>query len=86
MTSAGTININKHFYHRTSEAILIDARPEGKYIKGTIPSSLNITDSKFADNYKQIENLDKSDGGDNLNLIFCVGTLELFLSASFLLD
>ncbi len=52
-----------------TEAILIDARPEGKYIKGTIPSSLNITDSKFADNYKQIENLDKS----KELIVFCAG-------------
>ena len=32
-------------------AILIDARPEIKYQKGTIPSSLNIPDTKFDEYY-----------------------------------
>ena len=29
------------------EAILIDARPQVKYQRGTIPSSLNIADTDF---------------------------------------
>lgn len=53
----------------STEAILIDARPEAKYLRGTIPSSLNITDSKFADNYNKIENLDKS----KELIVFCEG-------------
>ena len=31
----------------SAKAILIDARPEAKYKKGTIPSSMNIPDTKF---------------------------------------
>ncbi|MFV7789498.1 rhodanese-like domain-containing protein [Aliarcobacter lanthieri] len=53
----------------STEAILIDARPEGKYIKGTIPSSLNITDSAFEEGYKQIEDLAK----DKELIVFCGG-------------
>lgn len=52
-----------------TESILIDARPEAKYIKGTIPSSLNITDSTFETGYKQIIDLPK----DKELIVFCAG-------------
>ena len=38
-------------------AILIDARPEIKYKKGTIPSSLNIPDTKFEEYYSVLKDI-----------------------------
>ncbi|TLS72519.1 rhodanese-like domain-containing protein [Aliarcobacter thereius] len=53
----------------SASAVLIDARPNGKYIRGTIPSSINISDTSFKEDYKQIENINK-----NKDLIvFCAG-------------
>jgi rhodanese-related sulfurtransferase len=52
-----------------AQAILIDARPALKYEKGTIPSSLNITDSNFENDYNQIINLAK----DKEIIVFCAG-------------
>jgi rhodanese-related sulfurtransferase len=52
-----------------AQAILIDARPALKYEKGTIPSSLNITDSSFENDYKQIMNISK----DKELIVFCAG-------------
>jgi rhodanese-related sulfurtransferase len=52
-----------------AQAILIDARPALKYEKGTIPSSLNITDSNFENDYNQIINLAK----DKELIVFCAG-------------
>lgn len=50
-------------------AILIDARPEAKYKKSTIPSSLNIPDTKFEEYYSQIKDLQK----DKELIVFCGG-------------
>lgn len=52
-----------------AEAILIDARPAVKYEKGTIPSSLNITDTDFENGYKQIMDLAK----DKELIVYCAG-------------
>lgn len=52
-----------------AEAILIDARPAVKYEKGTIPSSLNITDTDFENGYKQIVDLAK----DKELIVYCAG-------------
>ena len=52
-----------------AQAILIDARPALKYEKGTIPSSLNITDGNFEKDYKQIMSLAK----DKELIVFCAG-------------
>ena len=52
-----------------AQAILIDARPALKYEKGTIPSSLNISDTEFENGYKQIINLAK----DKELIVFCGG-------------
>ncbi len=52
-----------------AQAILIDARPALKYEKGTIPSSLNITDTDFENGYKQITNLAK----DKEIIVYCAG-------------
>ena len=52
-----------------AQAILIDARPALKYEKGTIPSSLNITDGNFENDYKQIMSLAK----DKELIVFCAG-------------
>ena len=52
-----------------AQAILIDARPEKKKKKGTIPSSLNITDGNFENDYKQIMSLAK----DKELIVFCAG-------------
>ena len=38
-------------------AVLIDARPEIKYQKGTIPSSLNIPDTKFDEYYSVLKDI-----------------------------
>ena len=52
-----------------AQAILIDAIPALKYEKGTIPSSLNITDGNFENDYKQIMSLAK----DKELIVFCAG-------------
>src|SRR5574344_1585470 len=41
------------------EAILVDARPELKYQKGTIPSSINIPDTDFEEFYSKYDFLSK---------------------------
>ena len=51
------------------EAILIDARPQVKYQRGTIPSSLNIADTDFEEGYKQIADISK----DKEIIVFCGG-------------
>lgn len=51
------------------EAILIDARPEAKYQRGTIPSSLNINDTNFQEDYKQLSSIDKN----KELIVFCGG-------------
>ena len=51
------------------EAILIDARPQVKYQRGTIPSSLNIADTDFEVGYKQIADVSK----DKEIIVFCGG-------------
>ena len=53
----------------STDAILIDARPALKYQKGTIPSSLNIQDTNFEEDYKQIATLDKN----KELIVFCGG-------------
>lgn len=53
----------------STEAILIDARPNLKYQRGTIPSSLNIPDTDFENNYKQIANLPK----EKELIVYCAG-------------
>lgn len=40
---------------KAAKAVLIDARPEAKYIKSTIPSSLNIPDTKY-EKFKNVLN------------------------------
>ncbi len=52
-----------------AKALLIDARPNPKYIKGTIPSSINIPDTKFDEYYKQIAAVDKK----KEVIVFCGG-------------
>jgi len=54
---------------KSARALLIDARPNLKYKKGTIPSSLNIPDTKFDEYYKQIASLDKN----KEIIVFCGG-------------
>jgi len=50
-------------------ALLIDARPNAKYLKGTIPSSINIPDTKFDKYYGQIAKIDKN----KEVIVFCGG-------------
>lgn len=52
-----------------SKVILIDARPEAKYLKSTIPSSINIPDTKFDEYYKQLKDVEKN----KEILVFCGG-------------
>lgn len=53
----------------TATAVLIDSRPEGKYKKGTIPSSINIPDTDY-DKYKvQLKDTPK----DKEIIVFCGG-------------
>ena len=56
-------------FRGNAQAILIDARPALKYEKGTIPSSLNISDTNFENDYKQIATLAK----DKELIVFCGG-------------
>ncbi|RXI28401.1 rhodanese-like domain-containing protein [Aliarcobacter trophiarum] len=51
------------------ESILIDARPQAKYQRGTIPSSLNINDTNFDEDYKQLKDIDKN----KELIVFCGG-------------
>jgi rhodanese-related sulfurtransferase len=53
----------------SATSILIDARPEIKYQKGTIPSSLNIPDTKFDEYYSVLKDIPK----DKELIIFCGG-------------
>lgn len=53
----------------SATAILIDARPEGKYKKSTIPSSINIPDTSYADAVKQLKDVAK----DKELIVFCGG-------------
>lgn len=50
-------------------AVLIDARPENMYKKGTIPSSINIPDTKFEEFYSQIKDIPKQ----KELIVFCGG-------------
>ena len=52
-----------------AKALLVDARPNSKYVKGTIPSSLNIPDTKFDEFYSQLDKVDKSKEA----IVFCGG-------------
>ena len=54
-----------------AKALLVDARPNSKYLKGTIPSSLNIPDTKFDIYYGQIAKMDKK----KEVIVFCVSIL-----------
>ena len=51
------------------DAILIDARPEIKYQKGTIPSSLNIPDTKFDEYYSVLKDIPK----EKELIVYCGG-------------
>lgn len=51
------------------KSILIDARPEIKYKKGTIPSSLNIPDTKFDEYYSVLKDIPK----DKELIVYCGG-------------
>ena len=53
------------------EAILIDARPELKYQKGTIPSSINIPDTNFEESYAKYEFLAKDKNKELI--VYCGG-------------
>ncbi len=52
-----------------AKAILVDARPNSKYVKGTIPSSYNVPDTKFDDFYGQLAEMDKN----KETIVFCGG-------------
>lgn len=52
-----------------SRAIFIDARPEAKYKKSTIPSSLNIPDTKYKDFVGQLKDTPKN----KELIVFCGG-------------
>jgi len=54
---------------KAAKAILIDARPAAKYMKSTIPSSINIPDTKFDEYYKQLSGVDKN----KEIIVFCGG-------------
>lgn len=51
------------------KAILIDTRAELKYKRGTIPTSLNIPDSKFEENYSVLNNISK----EKELIVYCEG-------------
>lgn len=53
----------------SSSAILIDSRPNVRYVRGTIPSSINISDTTFSEDYKQIADINK----DKELIVFCAG-------------
>lgn len=50
-------------------ALLIDARPNKKYVAGTIPSSLNIPDTQFGQYVGQLDSVAK----DKEIIVFCGG-------------
>ncbi|MGL1930591.1 MAG: rhodanese-like domain-containing protein [Desulfotalea sp.] len=52
-----------------ARALLIDARPNAKYLKGTIPSSINIPDNKIPEYIGQLNEVAK----DKEILVFCGG-------------
>ena len=52
-----------------ARALLIDSRPSAKYLKSTIPSSINIPDTKFEEYFAQIKNLNKN----KELIVFCGG-------------
>lgn len=52
-----------------SKALLIDARPHAKYLKSTIPSSINIPDTKFDEYYSLIKDTNKN----KEVIVFCGG-------------
>lgn len=52
-----------------AKSLLIDARPNTMYVKGTIPSSINIPDTKFEEFYPQVAEIDKS----KEVIVFCGG-------------
>ena len=52
-----------------AKSLLIDARPNAKYLKGTIPSSLNIPDNKIPEYIGQLAEVPK----DREILVFCGG-------------
>jgi rhodanese-related sulfurtransferase len=52
-----------------SKVVLIDARPNAKYKKSTIPSSLNIPDTKFDMYFPQIKDIKK----DKEIIVYCGG-------------
>ncbi|WP_198304310.1 rhodanese-like domain-containing protein [Arcobacter vandammei] len=53
------------------ESILIDARPELKYQKGTIPSSINIPDTNFEEFYSKYDFLAKDKNKELI--VYCGG-------------
>lgn len=53
----------------TAKAILIDARPEAKYKKSTIPSSINIPDTKFEEYVSLLKDTPK----DKELIVYCGG-------------
>jgi rhodanese-related sulfurtransferase len=53
----------------SAKSILIDARPNIKYKKGTIPSSLNIPDTKFDEYYSVLKDVSK----DKEIIVYCGG-------------
>jgi len=59
----------KNGTRKGARALLIDARPEKMYIKGTIPSSLNIPDTSFEKYVGQLDNVSK----DKEIIVFCGG-------------
>ena len=52
-----------------AKALLIDARPAKMYAKSTIPSSLNIPDTKFNDYVGQLDKVAK----DKEIIVYCGG-------------
>lgn len=55
--------------HSGATAKLIDARPHKKYVSSTIPSSINIPDTKFDDFKGQLDDVAK----DTEMIVFCGG-------------
>lgn len=53
----------------TAKSILVDARPEAQYKKSTIPSSINIPDTKFKEFVVQLKDTAK----DKELIVFCGG-------------
>lgn len=45
---------------KSASAVLVDARPEAKYKKSTIPSSINIPDTKFEEYFPQLKDTAKN--------------------------